>query len=121
MAEVCTSLDSNPVTKVVKSVFRSIKQEISYVFKYQSYMEDLKSEVQQLRHQRETEQLRVERAKRQGDKIHMDVDEWLIQGNEFMLNEFIKQVADPTSIGDEDQVKTHCFNLKHGTRLGRKQ
>ncbi|KAJ4718838.1 Disease resistance protein [Melia azedarach] len=83
-AEFGIALGTNLVTECVKSISRTIKQQILYVFKYQSYTSDLNTQVQELRHKIEREQLRVDHAIRQGDDIHTDVGEWLTKVNQFI-------------------------------------
>lgn len=100
-AELGTAAFSGIITEVV--FYGTIQQEIRYVFKCQSYINELKNQVQQLRNKTEREQRSIDHTTQQGDEIHKDVDQWLTE-----VNQFIEQVADPIT-GNEGQPKMHCF------------
>ncbi|XP_031247968.1 uncharacterized protein LOC116105696 [Pistacia vera] len=53
MAEIATAAGSKAVEKVTETVYDSICQKISYVFKYQNYMEKAKERVEDLKSRRQ--------------------------------------------------------------------
>ncbi|KAH9684907.1 AAA domain-containing protein [Citrus sinensis] len=101
MAEVCLGAFSSLVG--AKSLFKPIKRQISYVFKYQSYIEELKDQVKQLEHKRERVKIPVHHATQQGNEIYKDVADWLNSVKEFA------QGAAKSIIDDEDRAKKFCF------------
>ncbi|XP_044467937.1 probable disease resistance protein At4g27220 [Mangifera indica] len=93
-------------SKATESAYDLLKQQISYVFKYQSYINDLKNQVEDLRNKRETVEKPVESAERQGEEIYNAVKKWLRD-----VDEFTEMVA-KAIIEDEDKAnKGGCFKL----------
>ncbi|KAK9218364.1 hypothetical protein WN943_007001 [Citrus x changshan-huyou] len=103
MAEVGLAAFSSIVSEGAKSLFKPIIRQISYVFKYQSYIDGLKDQVKQLGYRRETVQQPVNHARLQGDEIYEGVTDWLNQ-----VDEFSEGVA-KSIIDDEDRAKKSCF------------
>ncbi|KAH9753003.1 hypothetical protein KPL71_014925 [Citrus sinensis] len=103
MAEVGLAAFSSIVAEGAKSLFKPIVRQISYVFKYQSYIDGLKDQVKQLGYRRETVQQPVNHARLQGDEIYEGVTDWLNQVDEFSEG-VAKSISD-----DEDRAKKSCF------------
>ncbi|KAH9752919.1 AAA domain-containing protein [Citrus sinensis] len=104
MAEVGLAAFSSIVSEGAKSVFKPIIRQISYVFKYQSYIDGLKDQVKQLGYRRETVQQPVNHARLQGDEIYEGVTDWLNKVDEFISEGVAKSIID-----DEDRAKKSCF------------
>ncbi|KDO38732.1 hypothetical protein CISIN_1g042728mg, partial [Citrus sinensis] len=102
-AEVGLAAFSSIVSEGVKSLFKPIIRQISYVFKYQSYIDGLKDQVKQLEHKRERVEIPVHQATQQGDEIYKDVADWLNSVKEFT------QGAAKSITDDEDRAKKFCF------------
>ncbi|KAH9686969.1 Disease resistance protein [Citrus sinensis] len=102
--EACLAFLTNVVSEGAKSLFKPITRQISYVFKYQSYIDGLKVQVKQLGHQRERVEIPVHQATQQGDEIYKDVADWLHSVDEFISEGVAKSIID-----DEDSAKKSCF------------
>ncbi|KAK9218368.1 hypothetical protein WN943_007005 [Citrus x changshan-huyou] len=102
-AEVGLAAFSSIVSEGAKSLFKPIIRQISYVFKYQSYIDGLKDQVKQLEHKRERVEIPVHQATQQGDEIYKDVADWLNSVKEFT------QGAAKSITDDEDRAKKFCF------------
>ncbi|KAH9687049.1 AAA domain-containing protein [Citrus sinensis] len=116
MAEVCLGAFYSIVA--AKSLFKPIIRQISYVFKYQSYMDGQKDQMEKLGDIKERVQQPVDHARRQGDGIYNDVTKWLNK-----VDAFSDEVAKPI-IDDEDGAKKSCFkglcpNLFSRYKLGK--
>ncbi|GAY62539.1 hypothetical protein CUMW_218590 [Citrus unshiu] len=103
MAEVGLAAFSSIVSEGEKSLFKPIIRQISYVFKYQSYIDELKDKVKRLEHKRERVEIPVHQATQQGDEIYKDVADWLNSVKEFT------QGAAKSITDDEDRAKKFCF------------
>ncbi|KAK9218327.1 hypothetical protein WN943_006964 [Citrus x changshan-huyou] len=103
-AEVGLAAFSSIVSEGAKSLFKPIIRQISYVFKYQSYIDGLKDQVKQLGYRRETVQQPVNHARLQGDEIYEGVTDWLHSVDEFISKGVAKSIID-----DEDRAKKSCF------------
>ncbi|KAK9218357.1 hypothetical protein WN943_006994 [Citrus x changshan-huyou] len=102
-AEVGLAAFSSIVSEGAKSLFKPIIRQISYVFKYQSYIDELKDKVKRLEHKRERVEIPVHQATQQGDEIYKDVADWLNSVKEFT------QGAAKSITDDEDRAKKFCF------------
>ncbi|KAL9451053.1 hypothetical protein AB3S75_012745 [Citrus x aurantiifolia] len=102
-AEVGLAAFSSIVSEGAKSLFKLIIRQISYVFKYQSYVDELKDQVKQLGYKREMVQQPVNHARLQGDELYEGVTDWLHR-----VDEFSEEVA-KSIIDDEDGAKKSCF------------
>ncbi|KAH9753083.1 Disease resistance protein [Citrus sinensis] len=101
--EACLAFLTGVVSEGAKSLYKPLKRQISYVFKYQSYIDGLKVQVKQLGHQRERVEIPVHQATQQGDEIYEDVADWLNSVKEFT------QGAAKSITDDEDRAKKFCF------------
>ncbi|GAY33218.1 hypothetical protein CUMW_274780 [Citrus unshiu] len=101
--EVAFEAFSSIVSEGAKSLFKPIIRQISYVFKYQSYIDGLKEQMEKLGDIKERVQQPVDHARRQGDVIYNDVTKWLNK-----VDAFSEEVAKPI-IDDEDGAKKSCF------------
>ncbi|XP_044497328.1 uncharacterized protein LOC123219428 isoform X1 [Mangifera indica] len=105
--EIVTSTAAQLASEATVSGCDLLKQHISYVFKYQSYINDLKKLVEDLRNKKETVEKPVELAERQGEEIYKAVKKWLSD-----VDEFTERVA-KAIIEDEDKAdKGSCLKLK---------
>ncbi|GAY66518.1 hypothetical protein CUMW_249360 [Citrus unshiu] len=102
-AEVGLAAFSSIVSEGAKSLLKPIIRQISYVFKYQSYIDELKDKVKRLEHKRERVEIPVHQATQQGDEIYKDVADWLNSVKEFT------QGAAKSITDDEDRAKKFCF------------
>ncbi|XP_031274659.1 probable disease resistance protein At5g43730 [Pistacia vera] len=104
--ELALAGPSKVVEDATSDIYGLLKQQISYVFKYQNYINDLKKQVQELRNKRQMVQKPVESAERQGEEIYELVTTWLND-----VHEFTEEVA-KSIIEDEDKAnKGGCFKL----------
>ena len=103
MAEVGLAAFSSIVSEGSKTLFKSIIRQVSYLFKYQSYIDELKNQVRQLGYKREMVQQPVNQASLQRDEIYEGVTNWLNS-----VDEFSEGVA-KSIIDDEDRAKKSCF------------
>ncbi|KAH9687015.1 Disease resistance protein [Citrus sinensis] len=102
--EACLAFLTNVVSEGAKSLFKPITRQISYVFKYQSYIDELKVQVKQLRYKREMVQQPVNHARLQGDELYEGVTDWLHSVDEFISEGVAKSIID-----DEERAKKFCF------------
>ncbi|XP_031270765.1 uncharacterized protein LOC116129150 [Pistacia vera] len=119
--EIAVAAGTEVVKEATSDIYGLLKQQISYVFKYQNYINDLKKQVLELRNKRQMVQKPAESAERQGEEIYELVTTWLSD-----VHEFTEEVA-KSIIEDEDKVnKGGCFklascpNLIQRYRLGKK-
>ncbi|KAJ4717205.1 Disease resistance protein [Melia azedarach] len=102
--ELCTAVVSGIATKFAELLFDPIRREISYAFKYQSYVKKLRSRFEDLKSKQQRLEHDVKDAERQGDEIHDDVKQWLIK-----MKEFVER-AEKLTDEDEDNAKNkRCF------------
>ncbi|XP_044468901.1 probable disease resistance protein At4g27220 isoform X2 [Mangifera indica] len=101
--ELGTAVVSGVASKVAESMFGQIRQEISYVFKHKSYIEDLKKQVENLACARERVEHSIDYAKKQGEETEKDVEQWLIKVNEF------SERIEKSIIENEEKEKKRCF------------
>ncbi|XP_044486364.1 probable disease resistance protein At4g27220 [Mangifera indica] len=118
--EIAISTAAGLASNATESVCDLLKQQISYVFKYQSYINDLKKQVEDLRNKRETVEKPVESAERQGKEIYKAVKKWLSD-----VDEFTERV-EKAIIEDEDEANKGgclkvgaCPNLIQRYKLGK--
>ncbi|KAH9753069.1 Disease resistance protein [Citrus sinensis] len=102
MAEVALAALSSTVLEGAKSLFKPIIRQISYVFKYQSYIDELKDQVKGLEGINEMVQQRVKHDTRQGKEIYQGVKDWRSKV------ESTEGVA-KSIIDEEDGAKKSCF------------
>ncbi|KDO39808.1 hypothetical protein CISIN_1g005834mg [Citrus sinensis] len=102
--EFCLGGFSSIVSEGAKSLFKPIIRQISYVFKYQSYVDELKDQVMQLGCKREMVQQPVNHARLQGDELYEGVADWL-----HSVDEFISEGVANSIIDDENGAKKYCF------------
>ncbi|KAK9218333.1 hypothetical protein WN943_006970 [Citrus x changshan-huyou] len=102
--EACLAFLTNCVSEGAKSLFNPITWQISYVFKYQSYIDELKVQVKQPGYKREMVQQPVNHARLQGDELYEGVTDWLHSVDEFISEGVAKSIID-----DEDRAKKSCF------------
>ncbi|XP_031254516.1 disease resistance protein At4g27190-like [Pistacia vera] len=119
--ELAMAVGTEVVKEATSDIYGLLKQQISYVFKYQNYINGLKNQVQEVRYKREMVQRPVESAERRGEEIYEVVTKWLSD-----VDEFTEGVA-KSIIEDEDKAyKGCCFklgscpNLIQRYRLGKK-
>ncbi|XP_044486362.1 probable disease resistance protein At4g27220 [Mangifera indica] len=104
--ELAISTAAGLASNAIESGYDLLKQQLSYVFKYQSYINDLKKQVEDLRNKRETVEKPVESAERQGEEIYKAVKKWLSD-----VDEFTERV-EKAIIEDEDEAnKGGCIKL----------
>ncbi|XP_044484326.1 uncharacterized protein LOC123210160 isoform X4 [Mangifera indica] len=104
--EIAITTAAGLASNATESGYDLLKQQISYMFKYQSYINDLKKQVEDLRNKRETVEKPVESAERQGEEIYKAVKKWLSD-----VDEFTERV-EKAIIEDEDKAnKGGCFKL----------
>ncbi|XP_031280779.1 disease resistance protein At4g27190-like [Pistacia vera] len=102
-AELGSVVVSGVASSVTESVFGLVRRKGSYVFNYQSYIQDLKKKtVEELISRRERVEVYVDHAKRQGEEIFKDVEQWLIN-----VDEFIKRAEN--IMNKEDKAKKCCL------------
>ncbi|KAJ0041059.1 hypothetical protein Pint_27236 [Pistacia integerrima] len=102
-AELGSAVVSGVASSVTESVFGSVRRKGSYVFNYQSYIRDLKKKtVEELISRRERVEVYVDHAKRKGEEIFKDVEQWLIN-----VDEFIKRAEN--IMNKEDKAKKCCL------------
>ncbi|KAJ0043703.1 hypothetical protein Pint_19434 [Pistacia integerrima] len=58
--EIAVAAASEVASQATSDIYGLLKQQISYVFKYQNYINDLKKQVQELRNKRQMVQEPVE-------------------------------------------------------------
>ncbi|XP_031272206.1 uncharacterized protein LOC116130617 [Pistacia vera] len=102
MAEIATAAGSKAAEKVTETVYDFICRKISYVFKYQKYMEKAKEQVKEVRSRKRDVEADVDVAERQGEEIYNEVKDWL-RGMEGFMEREVKLVD------DEDKAKRRCF------------
>ncbi|XP_031253851.1 probable disease resistance protein At4g27220 isoform X2 [Pistacia vera] len=102
MAELATAAGSKAAEKVTETLYDFICRKISYVFKYQKYMEKAKEQVEELRSRRQDLEADVGVAEQQGEDIYNEVKDWL-RGVEGFMEREVKLVD------DEDKAKRRCF------------
>ncbi|KAJ4721023.1 Disease resistance protein [Melia azedarach] len=99
-AEVGKSVVSGIASKVTEIFVNPLGREISYVFGYQSYVEKLSRQVENLKSKRQRVEQDVKDAERQGDEVYDDVKQW--------MNEVVGAVDKLTV--DVDKAKNkRCF------------
>ncbi|XP_031280181.1 probable disease resistance protein At4g27220 [Pistacia vera] len=119
--EIAVAIGADVVKGATSDIYGLLKQQISYVFKYQNYINDLKKQVQELISKRQMVQKPVESAERQGEEIYELVTTWLSD-----VHKFTEGVA-KSIIEDEDKANmgvcfklVSCPNLIQRYRLGKK-
>ncbi|KAH9687009.1 Disease resistance protein [Citrus sinensis] len=100
--EFCQGVFSSIISEGAKALFEPIMRQISYVFKYQSYIEELKDQVKELGGINEMVQQHVYHATRQGEEIYQRVKDWRSRV------ESTEGVA-KSIIDEEDGAKKSCF------------
>ncbi|KAH9753065.1 Disease resistance protein [Citrus sinensis] len=100
--EFCQGVFSSIISEGTKALFEPIMRQISYVFKYQSYIEELKDQVKELGGINEMVQQHVYHATRQGEEIYQRVKDWRSRV------ESTEGVA-KSIIDEEDGAKKSCF------------
>ncbi|XP_044462368.1 uncharacterized protein LOC123193436 isoform X2 [Mangifera indica] len=118
--EIVRSTAAELASKATESAYDLLKQQISYVFKSQSYINNLKDQVQELRMKKERVEKSVESAERQGEEIHNDVKNWLRAADDFTEREAkaIIEDGDKANKGSCLKLKS-CPNLIQQYKLGK--
>ncbi|XP_044495960.1 probable disease resistance protein At4g27220 isoform X2 [Mangifera indica] len=118
--EIVTSTAAQLASKATESAYDLFKQQISYVFKSQSYISNLENQVQELRMKKERVEKSVESAERQGEEIHNDVKNWLRAADDFTEREAkaIIEDGDKANKGGCLKLKS-CPNLIQRYKLGK--
>ncbi|KAJ4717197.1 Disease resistance protein [Melia azedarach] len=103
-AEAGTAVGSSVASKFAELLFDRIRREISYAFKYQSYVKKLRSQLEDLKNKQQRLEHDVSDAERRGDEIYNDVKQWLLKMKEFVSR------AEKLIGEDEDNAKNKpCF------------
>ncbi|XP_044467793.1 probable disease resistance protein At4g27220 [Mangifera indica] len=118
--EIVASAAAELASKATESAYDLLKQQISYVFKSQSYINNLKNQVQELRTKKERVEKSVDSAERQGEEIHNDVNNWLRAADDFTEREAkaIIEDGDQANKGSCLKLKS-CPNLIQRYKLGK--
>lgn len=90
------------VSEVAKILVGPIHRKISYVFKYQSYVEELSQVLMMLKNEKEDVRSAVDYAMRKGEEVYEDVKCWLSHVDRFTEN--VEAI-----LADEGEAKKHCF------------
>ncbi|XP_044486371.1 putative disease resistance protein RGA3 [Mangifera indica] len=104
--EIAISTAAGLASNATESGYFLLKRQISYVFKYRSYINDLKKQVEDLRNKRETVEKPVESAERQGEEIYKAVKKWLSD-----VDEFTERVEKAITEDEDKANKGGCFKL----------
>ncbi|XP_044467794.1 disease resistance protein At4g27190-like [Mangifera indica] len=118
--EIVTSAAAELASKATESAYDLLKLQISYVFKSQSYINNLKDQVEELRMKKERVEKSAESAERQGEEIHNDVKNWLSAVDDFTEREAkaIIEDGDKANKGSCLKLKS-CPNLIQRYKLGK--
>ncbi|XVF30748.1 hypothetical protein REPUB_Repub16aG0085200 [Reevesia pubescens] len=111
--DICISI----VAKTSEYAVIPIKNQISYIFKHEGMVENLKNGVEKLKHARERVRHLVEEAQRKGNEIEQSAKKWLTEVNQ--------KLTDQAQEEDQNQAKNKCFfgmchNLKTRYQLSKK-
>ncbi|KAH9735575.1 Disease resistance protein [Citrus sinensis] len=117
--EILSAVVSGFASKFAEVILGPIRREISYVFNYQSNVEELRTLDKELAYKREMVEQPVIQARRQGDEIYKRVEDWLNNVDDF-TEDVVKSIT-----GGEDEAKKRCFkglcpNLIKRYSLGKK-
>ncbi|KAH9671956.1 Disease resistance protein [Citrus sinensis] len=117
--EILSAVVSGFASKFAEVFLGPIRREISYVFNYQSNVEELRTLDKELAYKREMVEQPVIQARRQGDEIYKGVEDWLNNVDDF-TEDVVKSIT-----GGEDEAKKRCFkglcpNLIKRYSLGKK-
>ncbi|KAJ4721028.1 Disease resistance protein [Melia azedarach] len=103
-AEVGKATVSGIASKVTEIFVDPIVREISYVFKYQSYVRKLSNQVENLKNKSQMVEQPVKDAETQGDEIYDAVKKWVTEKNRII------ELADKLINEDENKAKNkRCF------------
>ncbi|PIA26466.1 hypothetical protein AQUCO_09300044v1, partial [Aquilegia coerulea] len=91
-----------PINEVVKCLFGSLKQQIRYLTSYNTNIQNLRSQVSELKLTREGVQTRVEAALRNLEEPFPNVQKWLEDTTEEKLDEQLRDF-------DEANINKKCF------------
>ncbi|XP_022718853.1 disease resistance protein At4g27190-like [Durio zibethinus] len=95
--EICISI----VAKTSEFAVVPIKNQISYIFKYEGKLENLKNGVEKLKDARERVRHLVEEARRRGEEIEQAVEKWLTEVN--------NKLTDQAQEEDQNEAKNKCL------------
>ncbi|KAL5848625.1 hypothetical protein ACOSQ4_006638 [Xanthoceras sorbifolium] len=115
MAEIVVSV----AAKVAELLVGSIQQQLTYIFKYNSYLRNMNSLVQDLNNKREMVMFAVDRALMNGETIQQEVRSWLDHANGIL--ERASEVMDINNYERENQrcCKDLSPNFKKRYHLGK--
>ncbi|GMN68302.1 hypothetical protein TIFTF001_037360 [Ficus carica] len=89
------------VAKVAEYTVNPVCRQLGYLFYYKSNIENLKAQIQQLGYERDRLQNRVDEARRNGEEIDAEVENWLSSADR------IKEESE-NFLQSEDHAKTRC-------------
>ncbi|XP_022745671.1 disease resistance protein At4g27190-like isoform X3 [Durio zibethinus] len=98
------SILSSVAGKAAQYAVDPIARQVSYLFKHESKIQNLRDQLQKLKDARERVQEDVNAAKRQGEEIFSYVDEWLTKVDGKICDEAVAQLDE-----DEENAKPSCF------------
>ena len=100
--------------KIAEYSVAPIRRQLSYLFCYRGYMDDLSNKVQELGHAKDDLQITVDEAIRRGDEIRPIVQDWLTRAD-VITGEAEELMTDE----NKSCFKGWCPNLKSRYQLGR--
>ncbi|GMN20698.1 hypothetical protein TIFTF001_047153, partial [Ficus carica] len=112
-------ITASVVTNVAEYAVNPVCRQLGYLFYYKSNIDNLKTQIQQLGEARDRLQHRVDEARRNGEEIEADVENWLSSADR------IKEESE-NFLQSEDHAKTRCTssgpfpNLVSRRQLSRK-
>ncbi|KAK3193155.1 hypothetical protein Dsin_024465 [Dipteronia sinensis] len=115
MAEIVISV----AAKVAELLVVPIKKHICYPFKYESNIEGLKKQLENLTNRREVVHHSVDEAMRQGDEIEKHVEKWMHSVDEFTEG-VVKPIIDDQHKAGKLCSIGFCYNLMTRYSLSKK-
>ncbi|GMN68300.1 hypothetical protein TIFTF001_037361, partial [Ficus carica] len=94
-------ITASVVAKVAEYTVNPVCRQLGYLFYYKSNIDNLKTQIQQLGYARDRLQHRVDEARRNGEEIEADVENWLSSADR------IKEESE-NFLQSEDHAKTRC-------------
>ncbi|GAY62722.1 hypothetical protein CUMW_220090 [Citrus unshiu] len=107
------------VVEVVKCLVPPAYRQISYLreSKYTTNLQNLKTEVEKLKSERVRTEHQVDEAKRKGEEIEENVENWLAMANNIIVE--ADKFTDDEAIANKRCFKGLCPNLKNRRRLSK--
>ncbi|XP_044500262.1 probable disease resistance protein At4g27220 [Mangifera indica] len=116
--EITTSISGEIACKIMGNLFVAAGDQLGYLFHYNDNIKDLKERVQELSGRRERVQVKIDIARRNGEYIFIDVQNWMEKV--YRISAEVEKFLEDDVHANKRCLKGWCINLGQRYRFSKK-